>query len=91
MSVAKIFKMLGTVVGCVIVAAFLLNLILPNVMVTVTNAVEGMIYNATGLSLDFNGDGVLGEQNAGKDQAAKVNNGGEESKGKVKGFSGGGT
>lgn len=90
MSVGKIFKMLGTVVGCVIVIAFLLNLILPNVMITVTNAVEGMIYNATGLSLDFNGDGKLGAANSGKDQQAGVNNSGEEEAGKVKGFNGGG-
>lgn len=90
MSVGKIFKLLGTVVGCVIVIAFALNLLLPNVMITMTNAVEGMIYNATGLSLDFNGDGTLGEANAGKDQAAGVQNSGEEQRGKVSGFDGGG-
>lgn len=91
MGAAKIFKVLGTIVGCVVVAAWVLNLILPNVLTTMCNTFEGMIYNMSGISVDFNGDGILGEANSGKEQQAGVDNSEDlEEKGKVKGFSGGG-
>ncbi len=58
MDVKKIFIMLITIVACVILGAFVLNVLMPNVVTTVVNSVENMIYNASGLKLDFNGDGT---------------------------------
>lgn len=60
MSVKKIFVLLITIVACVIIGAFTLNLLLPNVVTTVVNATESMIFKATGLDFDFNNDGVFG-------------------------------
>lgn len=56
-SVKKVFMVLIIVVACVLVGAFLLNILLPNVTKGMVNAVEGMIENATGIKMDFNGDG----------------------------------
>lgn len=64
MDVKKIFITLITIVICVILGAFVINTLMPNVVNTVINAAEGQIYNATGLSFDFNGDGAGGTQNA---------------------------
>lgn len=60
MNVKKIFITLGTVVGAVIIVAFALNILLPNVTTSIVNATEDMIYSATGMSFDFNGDTVSG-------------------------------
>jgi len=60
MNVKKIFITLGTVVGAVIIVAFALNILMPNVTTTVINSTEDMVYRATGMSFDFNGDGVRG-------------------------------
>lgn len=60
MSVKKIFTLLITVVGCVVVGALVLNILLPNVATTLVNAVEQMVYKATGLDFDWNGDGQKG-------------------------------
>ena len=57
MSVAKIFKVLIIVVACVIIGALVLNVLLPNTTKSLVNAVENQVFNATGLSFDFNGDG----------------------------------
>lgn len=65
MSVGKIFKVLIIIVACVIIGAIVLNVLLPNVMVSMVNAVEGQIFNATGMSFDFNGDGATGTVGAG--------------------------
>lgn len=40
-----------------ILGAFLINILLPNVTQQVTNAAEQSLFNATGMSFDFNGDG----------------------------------
>ena len=64
MSVGKIFKILIIIVACVIVGAIVLNVLLPNVMVSMVNAVEAQIFNATGMSVDFNGDGTNGRGSA---------------------------
>lgn len=61
MDVKKIFVILITVVMCVIIGAFLLNVLLPNAVAQVVNAVEKSIYSATHISFDLNGDGVGGE------------------------------
>lgn len=64
MSVAKIFKILIIIVACVIVGALVLNVLLPNTTTSVVNAVEGQIFNATGMTFDLNGDGTTGKQAA---------------------------
>lgn len=60
MSVKKIFVTLIVVVCCVILGAFIINILLPNVTTTLINAVEDQIFNATGMEFDFNNDGVMG-------------------------------
>lgn len=65
MGVRKIFIVLITIVACVILGAFVLNTLMPNVVTQMINAVEGMIFNATSLSFDFNGDGVVGAETDG--------------------------
>lgn len=64
MKVSKVFVVLITVVLCVMIGAFTLNKLYPNVVSGMSSAVEGMVYNATGISLDFNGDGKAGKTNA---------------------------
>lgn len=61
MDVKKIFITLITIVACVMIGALVLNVLLPNVATTLVNSAESMIYNATGMSFDFNGDGVVGK------------------------------
>lgn len=85
MNVKKIFITLGTVVGAVIIVAFALNILLPNVTTTVINSTEDMIYNATGMAFDFNGDGNSG--NAGNANYNGGNtSGNEDVSGGVEGF-----
>ena len=62
MNVKGIFVTLITIVGCVIIGAFVLNTLLPNVTTTLINSAESMIQNATSLEFDFNGDGVGANQ-----------------------------
>ena len=64
MSVGKIFKVLIVIVACVIIGAIVLNVLLPNVTTSMVNAVEAQIFNATGMSFDFNGDGTNGRDSA---------------------------
>lgn len=61
MGVSKIFKILVTIVLCVVLGAFILNKVMPNTVASMFNAVDGMIYNATGISMDLNGDGRGGK------------------------------
>lgn len=74
MSVAKIFKTLIVVVVCVIIGAFVLNTLLPNVVANLCNIIENGIKNATGISFDLNGDGV-GQSSAEAKSDGKVSNG----------------
>lgn len=60
MSVKKIFMTLIVIVMCVVLGAFLINIFLPNVTTVLINAAEDQIANATGMHLDFNGDGHAG-------------------------------
>lgn len=69
MSVSKIFKILIIIVACVIIGALVLNVLLPNTATALVNAVEGQIFNATGMSFDLNGDGNNG---AGQANAART-------------------
>lgn len=60
MNVKKIFITLITVVACVILGAFVLNTLMPNVTTTLINAVEDQIFKATSLKFDFNNDANAG-------------------------------
>lgn len=60
MSVKKIFITLITIVACVIIGAFLLNTLLPNVTTTLIDATEDMIFKATSMEFDFNNNGNFG-------------------------------
>ncbi len=64
MSVGKIFKILIIIVACVIIGAIVLNVLLPNATTSLVNAVEAQIFNATGMSFDFNGDDTDGRSSA---------------------------
>lgn len=90
MSVKKIFIILGTIVACVIVIAFALNVLMPNVVTAMVSTVEGMIFNATGLSFDFDGNGQVGQSFDGS-VAAGVNSDTGSVTGSVEGFNGAGT
>ena len=72
MDVKKIFVILITVVACIAVGAFVLNVLMPNVMATVFNAVDTAIYDATGIALDLNGDGVNGSTKLSTNSTSKV-------------------
>ena len=88
----KTFITLAWVVGFVVVAGFALNLLLPNVTRQVSNAAEEMLFKATGLSFDFNGDGVSGQGSTnafGEDAKDNGNDGGAA--GGVEGFGQGST
>ncbi len=60
MNVKGIFKVLVVIVACVIIGAFVLNILLPNVTTSMVNTLEDMVHNATGLEFDWNGDGIVG-------------------------------
>lgn len=59
-NVKKIFLILITIVACVLIGALVLNLLLPNATETLVDAVEDMVFKATGLGFDFNGNGKIG-------------------------------
>lgn len=61
MNVKKIFMTLIIIVVCVILGAFIINTLLPNVATTLVNATEDQIFKATGLSFDFNNDSHGGQ------------------------------
>lgn len=63
-SVKKIFTVLIVMVACVVVGALVLNVLLPNVSSTLVDALEQMVYNATGMSFNWNGnDTKPGDEN----------------------------
>lgn len=62
-SVKKIFTVLIVMVACVVVGALVLNVLLPNVSSTLVDALEQMVYNATGMSFDWNGNKSQPEKN----------------------------
>lgn len=73
MSISKIFMTLIVVVACVVLGAMLLNKVLPNVTAQVSNAIEGMLYRATGISMDFNGDSIYGSTTGGSASKNQMN------------------
>lgn len=62
-SVKKIFTVLIVMVACVVVGALVLNVLLPNVSSSLVDALETMVYNATGMTFDWNGNGNAGNAN----------------------------
>lgn len=54
----KVLIFLITIVICVLIGAFAINTLVPNGVNGLINAMEVQIKNATGMELDFNGDGV---------------------------------
>lgn len=60
-SVKKIFTVLIVMVACVVVGALVLNVLLPNVSSSLVDALETMVFNATGMKFDWNGNGNTGE------------------------------
>jgi hypothetical protein len=73
-SVKKIFIVLIVVVACVMIGALVLNVLMPNVMVTIVDSVENMINRATGMSVDFNGNGVKGSDDGKTGNTVSINN-----------------
>ncbi len=63
MSVKKIFMTLVVIVMCIILGAFLINVLLPNVTAQVINSAEDSVFKATGMQFDFNSDGHTGTNN----------------------------
>ena len=57
-SVKKIFTVLIVMVACVVVGALVLNVLLPNVSSTLVDALEQMVFNATGMSFNWNNNGT---------------------------------
>lgn len=64
MDVKKIFIILITIVACVVLGAFVLNILMPNVVETTIDAVEDQIFKATALSFDFNKNDHSGSVNS---------------------------
>lgn len=62
-SVKKIFTVLIVMVACVVVGALVLNVLLPNVSSSLVDALETMVFNATGMKFDWNGNGHKGGTN----------------------------
>ena len=60
MNVAGIFKTLIIIVACVAIGALVLNILLPNVAVALVDATEDMIFKATKMSFNFNGNTHVG-------------------------------
>ena len=63
MSVKKIFISLITIVACVLIGALVLNTLMPNVVTTLIDSSEDMIFKATGMSFDFNANSNGGDNN----------------------------
>lgn len=90
-TVRKIFTILIVVVICIVIGAFVINILVPNALTSTVNAVEDTLYSATGMRLDLNGDSKAGES---VDQEGKVRTDGQranqnnqyEQANKVEGF-----
>lgn len=91
--VKKVFMTLVTIVACVVLGALILNTVLPNTAIAMVDATEDMIYNATGMSFNMNGNSKVGGTNDTGKYDSDVNNAGnaDEKDGKVKGFKSGTT
>lgn len=72
MNVAGIFKTLIIIVACVAIGALVLNILLPNVAVALVDATEDMIFKATKMSFNFNGNTHVGGTNVNNTQGSQV-------------------
>lgn len=63
--VKKVFTVLIVAVVCMAIGGIVLSVFMPNAVSQMVNVTEDMIYNATKLSFDFNGDGNTGGQTSG--------------------------
>lgn len=61
MKVGGIFKILITIVACVVVGAIVLNVLMPNLVIQMVDAGEDMVFKATGMAFDINGNGNAGD------------------------------
>ena len=86
MNVKKIFMVLITVVACVLIGALVLNIIMPNALGQLSNQIEAQIFNATGLTFDFNGDGKSGHDGYGVNNAENYNENKQTDRGGVAGY-----
>ena len=66
-SVKKIFTVLIVMVACVVVGALVLNVLLPNVSSSLVDALETMVFNATGMSFNWNGNDHSGGDGNGRE------------------------
>lgn len=66
-SVKKIFTVLIIMVACVMIGALVLNVLLPNVATSIVDALEQMVFNATGMQFDWNGNESGGTSGGGTD------------------------
>lgn len=66
-SVKNIFIVLIIMVACVMIGALVLNVLMPNVATSIVDALEQMVFNATGMQFDWNGNGAGGETGGGVD------------------------
>lgn len=73
MNVTGIFKTLIIIVACVAIGALVLNVLLPNVATALVDTAEDMIYGATKISFDFNGNNNGGSRD-GNASTASANN-----------------
>lgn len=58
----KTMTTIGAVVACVMILAFGLNVVIPNTVAGVINVLENGLRNATGVTIDINGDNKAGER-----------------------------
>jgi hypothetical protein len=70
MDIKKIFGFLVVTAVCVVIGAFVLNLLLPNAISSTINTVEKGIKAGTGITFDLNNDGVGNTQLKSGDSAA---------------------
>jgi len=84
--VHKIFKTLIIIVACVIVGALVLNILLPNVATQLCDSTEDMVYKATGMTFDFNGNGNAGGSNQSNTYKSSESSDSDDVNGGVEGF-----
>lgn len=66
-SVKKIFTVLIVMVACVMIGALVLNVLMPNVTTSIVDALEQMVFNATGMQFNWNGNDSGGTSGGGTD------------------------
>ena len=62
--IKKVGAALITIVVVMLIGFFILNILVPNAVVTACSAFEDSMFKATGISIDINGDGRGGQSNA---------------------------